>query len=437
MSSPTTPSMKSSPSRRDFLKTSVALGGSAALLPLARSAHAAGDDAIKVGLIGCGGRGSGAALQALSADKGAKLVAMADIFDDHLRAARTNLKKQCPDQVAVDDDRCFVGFDGYQGVVEAADVVLIACASRFHPAYMQAAVEAGKHVFVEKPQAIDPVGVRTLIEATKRAEQKKLSVVAGLHLRYDPANREAIKRVKDGAIGDVVAVEVNFMRNPYRVNKRNPAWDEMEWQCRNWYHFTWLSGDDVVQSLVHSIDIAQDAIGDPAPLYGHALGGRSASFGPEFGDTFDHASPMYEYPNGMRMYGFDRTQYGCHGGFSTILLGSKGRCELIRRQAIVGETNWRYEGPRVDGHRVEQQELLASIRNGQPINNGHYMAQSTMIGILGQMAAYTGKLIKWDEALNSDFRYPPEKVDFDVEPPVKPAQDATYPVPVPGMTKLA
>lgn len=425
-------------SRRDFLKTSATVVGGAAIssTQMGRGVHAAGSDVIKLGLIGCGERGTGAAMQALNADRGARLIAMADVFSDHLKSSRRRLRERKSEQVAVDDEHSFVGFDGYRRVIESGvDAVLIACASRFHPLYLKAGVDAGKHVFVEKPHAIDPPGVKIVEAACEEGRKKKLSVVSGLHRRYDPAMRETVKRIRDGAIGEIVTGEVSFLRAPYRIIPRDPAWSEIEWQFKTWYHFRWLSGDDVPQSLIHTLDAATWALGNVPPLNAHALGGRSSSFGRKFGDVFDHSVVVYEYPNGVRMYGMVRTQYGCHGEVATKLFGTKGRAV---RGRIEGETNWRFEGPNPGGHQQEQTEFLAAIRSGEPINSGDYMARSTLATILGQMACYTGKKLTWEDACNSKFSYPPGDgacVDFNMVSPVSPEADGTYPVPVPGKTQ--
>ena len=442
MASPIDAGQRSRPSRREFLKASTA-AATLASLPVAHSAHAAGSDTLKLGLIGCGGRGSGAALQAMNADPGAKLVAMADIFESRLRASRKNLKQRKPQQTGVDDEHCFVGFDAYRKVIDSdVDVVLIACTSRFHAEYLTAAIAAGKHVFVEKPHAIDPPGVRMVLAAAEEAKRKNLAIVSGLEMRYDFAAREIIGRVFDGAIGDIVSIELTFMRNPYRILQRNPNWTEIEWQYRNWYHFRWLSGDDVPQSLLHMIDTAAWAMHEKTPSRAFGLGGRSSCFGPKFGDCFDHASIVYEYADGLRMHGYDRTQLGCFGDRTARFVGTKGRCLFFNRPGgvdgrIEGQTNWRYQGSHVGGHQMEQQELLASIRNGKPINDGQRMARSTMAAVLGQFACYTGKQLEWEETLHSDFAYGPRECDFTTNPPVKPDDRGVYPVPVPGMTKLA
>lgn len=428
-------------SRRGFLRTSAAVlaGTAAAGRSIRRNANAAGSDTIRVGLIGCGGRGTGAAEQAMKADAGVRIMALADIFEDHVRNTRDRLKNAGPGQLDVDDAHCFAGFDGWKQVIDSGvDVVLIACASRFHPIYMKAAIEAGKHVFVEKPHAIDPVGIRTVIEACETAKKKNLCVVSGLHLRYDPPVVETMKRVNDGAIGDVVAMEVNFLRAPYVVKQHDPKWSEIEFQYKNWYHFRWLSGDDVPQSMIHPITVADWAMRGKLPAAGHALGGRSASFGKQYGDVFDHASVVYTYENGVRMYGLVRTQVNCHNEYFVKLFGTKGRAYMVGRHAIEGETNWTFRGPNVrgGGHQVEQNELFAAVRSGKVVNNGDYMVRATQIAMLGQMAAYTGQWITWNELLKSNFAYEPRTCDFTTEPPVKPDEKGIYPVPIPGVTKL-
>ena len=426
-------------SRREFLKTSTAVlsGASVASLGVG-NAHAAGSDILKVGLIGCGGRGTGAAMQALNADPNAKLIAMADVFDDKAKASRKLLEGKKPDQVAVDDDHCLSGLDAYRKVIDSGvDVVLIACSSKFHAPYLKAAIDAGKHVFVEKPHAIDPPGVRLVLAAAEEAQKKGLCIVSGLCWRYSTIVRETMKRVLDGAIGDIVAIQETYMRNPYRLIKREPEQSELEYQFRNWYHFRWLSGDDLPQSLLHCMDKGAWAMREAAPVKAFGLGGRSSSFGEVFGDVFDHHSIVIEYANGVRMYGNCRAQTNCYGNVSDIFLGTKGRCDVIKGR-IEGETEWKYEGPKANRmYDIEHQELFAAIRAGKPINNGFYAANSTMMSILGQMAVYTGKQISWDEAINSNWKAGPDECSLDMDPPVKLDQaHGTYPVPVPGVTEL-
>jgi myo-inositol 2-dehydrogenase / D-chiro-inositol 1-dehydrogenase len=440
MSDSTTRKTSTRSSRRDFLRTSTAAVGTAmaANLAVGRSAHAAGSDILKVGLIGCGGRGSGAAANAMNADKNAKLVAMADVFKNKVVGSRDRLKKQYADQVAVDDDHCFTDFDGFQKVIDSGvDVVLIACASRFHPQYMTAAIEAGKHVFVEKPHFVDAPGAKVVEAACKQAKEKKLSVVSGLCWRYHTGVQETIKRIQDGAIGDIVAIQELYMRTPYRVDVvRNPEWTELQWQFRNWYHFRWLSGDDVLQSLVHSLDKASWLMNDEPPKLAFGVGGRSQTFDIVHGNQHDHAAMTFEYDNGIRTYGFSRAQAGCFNETSDNVLGTKGRCN-VTKHTIEGETNWKYDGPKCNMYDNEHVELFKSIRAGKPINNGKRMIASTMLGVLGRTVCYTGKKLTWDQMVNSQQTSGPAEVNWDTVPPTKPGEDGRYPVPVPGFEEFS
>jgi myo-inositol 2-dehydrogenase/D-chiro-inositol 1-dehydrogenase len=265
--------------RRDFLKVSAA--GAAALggLSLARGAHAAGSEVIKIGMIGCGGRCAGAAAESLQAGPMVKLVAMTDVFKERMEAKRKFFKTEFPKQMLVDDDHALHGFDGYKKVIEAADVVLIACASKFHAMYALAAIRAGKHVFVEKPHAIDPVGCRQMQAACDLAKQKNLSLVSGLQSRFHNGYQECVKRIHDGAIGDVVAAQSMFLRAAYGLVSRDPKLTETQYQFSNWYHFCWLSGDDVSQSLVHNLDRIAWIMKEEMPKWAFGLGGRASSFG--------------------------------------------------------------------------------------------------------------------------------------------------------------
>lgn len=283
--------------RREFLKTSALAAGGAALgtLALERAVHAAGSDVIRVGLVGCGVRGTGAALNAMNAGRDVRLVALADIFEERLREARTKLQAARPEQVQLSDERCFVGFDAYEKLIACGvDVVLIAPASHFIPMILRAAVAAGKHVFCEKPHGIDMPGVRMCREAAGEAERKKLSLVSGLCWRYAPAVRETMKRVHDGAIGQIVAIQENFLTVPYYARERRPGHNEMQFQLWNWYHFNWLSGDQTAQQLIHSLDKASWALGDQPPKKVWGMGGRQTCLAPKFGDQFDHQAVVFE-----------------------------------------------------------------------------------------------------------------------------------------------
>jgi len=426
-------------SRRNFLRASATAVGGAAVgaLALDRVAHAAGSDVIKIGMIGAGGRCTGAADDAMNADPGVRLAAICDLFMDRVQGSRARLKGAKPDQVAVDDDHCFVGFDGYKKVIESVDVVLIACAAKFHPLHMKSAIEAGKHVFVEKPHGIDPLGVKEVIAACDLAKQKGVSVVSGLQSRFHTGYQETIKQIHDGAIGDIVAIEENFLRPPYVLVKRAAGLNEVQYQCSNQYHFGWLSGDDVPQSLVHNIDRSLWAMREEVPLKCHGLAGRSAMFDEIYGNVFDHHSVVYEFANGVKLYAFCRTTDGCYNEVSSLISGTKGRCDLLACR-IDGQTKWQYQGPKRNPYQEEHRALYQSIRDGKPINSGYHMAKSTLAGVMGQLSCYTGKEVTWDQAAKSDFFYPPkpDACTFDMEPPVKPGPNGQYPVYVPGATKL-
>ncbi|MGQ9504904.1 MAG: Gfo/Idh/MocA family protein [Thermogutta sp.] len=428
----------SPPSRRHFLKAAAATVGTSMLtLPLERSVHAAGQEGFKVGLIGCGGRGSGAAANAMNAGKDIKLVAMADIFKEHLLSAREQLKRIYPDQVQVDDDHCFVGFDAYEKLINCGvDVVLIAAASHFHPVMFKAAVDAGKHIFCEKPHALDVPGLKLAMAACEDAKKKNLAVVSGLCWRYDYGVREAMQRVFDGAIGEIVAIQENYIGGPYIVRPRQPDWSEAYYQFKNWYHFNWLSGDQTGQQLIHSLDKSSWALGDKPPLRAWGMGGRQACIDPKYGDQFDHHAVVFEYENGVHVFGFCRDIPGCYNETSDIIFGTKGRCFLPSRPRIEGATEWEYKGPKVSMYDVEHKELFDSIRQGKPINNGDYMFTSTMLGILAQMVCYTGQLITWDEAMQSQLSFSLPRYGFDIDPPVKPGPDGIYPTAIPGVTKF-
>jgi predicted dehydrogenase len=423
-------------SRRDFLRKA-ALSGAAACggLSLSRGAHAAGSDVIKVGLIGCGGRGSGAAANAMNAGKDIRLVAMADVFAERIEASRPQLKKLYPDQMAVDDTHCFIGFDAYQKVIQSGvDAVIVAGTSHFHPMHLKAAVDAGKHVFCEKPHGIDVPGAKLVAAACQEAKKKSLCVVSGLCWRYDYGVRETMKRIHDGQIGQIVAIQANRVHGPYILRERKPEWNEMQFQLQNWYHFDWLSGNDPSQTLIHQIDKGAWALGDVTPTKAWALGGRQVCVEPKFGDQFDHQAIVYEYPSGVRMFAYCRHIPGCYGAADIVVMGTKGRAFMPSNPHIEGEKPWRFKGHPPVMTDVEHKEMFEAIRAGKTINNGHYMFTTSMLAVLGQMAAYTGQEITWQRALTSKQSFMLPRYAWDVEPPVKPGPDGQYPTAMPGIT---
>jgi predicted dehydrogenase len=425
-------------SRRDFLKASTAVAGTAMLgtLDIARGAHSQGSGTIKIGLIGCGGRCSGAAVNAMNAGKDVKLVAMADIFTDRLEGALQRIKKIKPDQVDVPRERQFIGFDAYQKLIDSGvEVVLIAGSSLFHPIHLTAAVAAGKHVFCEKPHGLDVPGLRIAMAAAEEAKKKGLSLVSGLCWRYDTGVRETMKRVKDGAIGEIIAIHENYLTSPYALRERKPEWSEMEYQYQNWYHFNWLSGDQTAQQLIHCLDKSSWAMDDVPPVKALGMGGRQVCTEPKYGDQFDHHAVIFEYANGVRVFGFCRDILGCYSETSDTLLGTKGQASLIKHQ-IKGRTNWQFKGPKANMYDNEHAELFAGIRCGKPINNSNYMFTSSMLGILAQMVCYTGQEITWEKAMVSTQTFLQPRYGFDVEPPLRPEANGQYPSALPGITKV-
>jgi len=406
---------------------------------IAASAYAAASDSIRVGVIGCGGRGEAAAMNAMNAGKDVRIVAMGDLLLDRVQEKRTALMLKYRDQMAVKDDHCFHGFDAYKQVIDASDVVIVANAAKFHPLHLKAAIAAGKHVFLEKPHAIDPLGIHMLREACDEARRKSLSVVSGLQSRYHPGYRETMQRVHDGAIGHIVAIQETWLRPPYVLYPRRPGMSEALYQGSNQYHFHWLSGDDVPQTLIHNLDRSSWALGNAAPLKAWGMGGRSTLKGEIYGSVFDHHSVVYDFPNGVRVYAYCRTIPECYNENSSLILGTKGRCDLLSLR-ITGENKWEHTGPKTknNAYDLEHVALFDAIRNGKPLNNGDYMVRSTLITLMGQFSCYTGKQVTWEQICNSRFHHAPKPEDcsLEMEPPVKPGADGIYPVFTPGETRL-
>ncbi len=412
------PNTPTSPSRRQFLQTSTlaALGGTL-LTALSPSAlYAAGDDVLRVGIIGCGGRGTGAASQALRADKNVKLVAMGDAFADRLESGLSQLKamKDIADKIAVDNDHKFVGFDCTEKLLASGvDVILLCSPPGFRPAQMKAAVEAGVHVFCEKPVAVDAPGVQTVIAACQVAKEKNLSVVSGLCWRYHTQIMEAFKRMHDGQIGKIVAMQCSYNTGFLWNHGRKEQWSDMEFQMRNWLYYTWLSGDHIVEQHIHSIDKLGWAMHDQTPVAATGTGGRQVRSEPAFGHIYDHFAIEYEYADGLKGFSRCRQQDGCQNDVSDHFYGTNGTCHIKSYDAsIEGPNAWSSDGKDYNMYQLEHDALFASIRNGNRINNGDYMTKSTLLAIMGRMAAYTGKRITWEEAVNSKEKLGPEKLEF-------------------------
>lgn len=423
-------------SRRDFLKTSALVGGALAV-PAFLPKDLYGQekkDVLRVGLIGCGGRGSGAASQALNADPNVVLTALGDAFEDQVQRSLQGLQKQHPDKVKVTPEKCFSGLNAYQQVIDSGvDVVLLAAPPGFRPVHLKAAVEAGKHIFCEKPMATDAPGVRSVLESVEVAKAKKLSLVAGFCWRYELARREFYQRIHEGAIGDLRAVYATYYAGPVKPmpapSARPADMGDLEWQLRNWYNFTWLSGDGYVEQACHSVDKVAWAFKDRPPLKAVAVGGRQTPN--HQGNIFDHMFVVYEYPEEARAFVGQRQVGNTYTDNSDYLMGAAGFGKIQGWAAphLKGREEWRYKGPKSDMYQNEHNELFASIRNGKPINDGEWMAHSTLMGIMGRMAAYTGQEITWEQALNSQENLVPAQLDWKMKLDFPPMA-------MPGVTKF-
>jgi predicted dehydrogenase len=431
-------------SRRKFLKTTgVAAAGLSALGNFAaaadapnieRSAHPGGGDTIKLALVGCGGRGSGAADAALKTGN-VKLVAMADTFDDQLQSHLSILSKNHPNKVDVPQERQFTGFDGYKKAIAEADVVILATPPGFRPIHFEEAVAQGKNAFLEKPVATDAPGVRRVLAANEEAKKKGLKVGVGFQRHHQKAYIETLARLRDGAIGDLLDMRV-YWRGASRGGKPRLANEtEMQYQIRNWYFYTWLSGDHIVEQHCHNIDVG-NWIKGTHPIRANGIGGRQSRISKECGQIFDHHYAEFEYADGTRM--FSQCSQFPHGWgrMSEHVRGTKGTVDLnLSNQFVIkGANPWRFEGKGGDPYQVEHDDLFAAIRENKPYNEADYAAYSTMTAIMGRMATYSGMEVEWDAAFNCAATLLPSAFSWDTTPPVVPEADGFYPVARPGET---
>ena len=411
----------------------VAAAAATSAFTLSRSAHAAGDSIIRVGLVGCGGRGSGAAINAMKADPNVRIVALADLFGDSITRCRTGLSRQYPEQFIVNDDQCFEGFDGYKQLLATdIDVVLLASPPYYRPDHIEASVAAGKHVFCEKPVATDVSGVGRVRKACQDADAKDLNVVSGLCWRYDAGMMETVDRIKNGDIGDIISTQMNYLTGPLWVKPKRPDETAMHHQCRNWYNHVWLSGDHIVEQHIHSLDKAVWLYDDAMPVSAVGLGGRLLR-SELAGDIYDHFATVYTWADGSKTHAYTRQIKGCKNQTEDFVYGSRGSAQLIRHQidpatpkntasklgtSKDAASNWRFSGDEVQMHQAEQNEFFKAIRGDRDrINNGDYMCNSTLMAILGRETCYTGKEIKMDDLIASNMTLGPEQLDFDAAPP--------------------
>lgn len=423
--------------RRDFLKTTSGALGAALVtgFPAIISAQTV-TKAIKVGLVGCGGRGTGAASQALHADDYAELTAVADIAQSQIDHSLGTLKRigKIADRVKVDKENQFLGLDAYKKVLDSGiDVVILTTPPGFRPTMLAASVEANKHIFAEKPVATDAPGIRWALESAEKAQQKNLSLVAGFCWRYNDMIQATIKQIQDGAIGRVVAYYATYYTNPVKpmppASERPAGMSDVEWQIRNWYNFVYLCGDSLVEQAVHSADKIAWLMNDEPPVSCVGVGGRVIPA--EGGNIYDHFEINYIYPNGVRAFLANRQIEGCYNENSDYILGTEGTCTIGRGPTpkIEGKTNWTWTGQKYDMYQREHDVLFASIRQGKPVNNGKRLATSTLLAMMGRMAAYTGQQLTWDQAMNSQEKRFPDQLDWNGTHEIMPRAE-------PGITKF-
>jgi predicted dehydrogenase len=420
-----------SPTRRDFIRTATAaaVGGAvASSITGVPGAYAAETDEIRVGLIGCGGRGTGAAGNVLQAARGVRIVALADAFKDRLDKCRATLAGQHPDVATVPEDRCFVGLDAYQKLLQTdVNYVILATPPGFRPGHIKAAIAAGKNVFAEKPVAVDAAGYRECVGIADEITKKGLALVAGTQYRHFEPYIESMKRLHGGAIGKVLAARAYYNTGELWKRDRQPEWTDLEYQMRNWLYYTWLSGDHIVEQAVHNIDAINWAF-QGHPVRAIATGGRQVRTAPEFGHIYDHFAVVYEYPNGVYCSFMCRQQNGTDKKVANEFTGSNGSALVLPTYEISGPTPWKYEGEPNDMYVQEHTDLIASIRAGKPLNELKEVAGSSLTAIMGRMSAYSGKTITWEEAASSPESLMPEQLSWGPMP--------MPPVPMPGQSTM-
>ena len=438
--------LRSGLTRRQFFKNATfATGGGLLLgsLPVGASAYAAGNETLRVGVVGCGGRGTGAANQALQADDGVKIVALADAFRNNVDNCYENLSNRWGESGRLDvpEEHKFDGFDAYKHVIDLSDVVLLCATPGFRPKHFEYAIEQGKHVFMEKPVATDAAGVHRVLEAGKRAKEKNLNVVVGLQRRYQNNYREIVERVHNGELGKIISGQVYWNSAGVWVRERQPDQSEMEYQMRNWYYFNWLCGDHILEQHIHQIDVANWFIG-AYPESAQGMGGREVRTGPDHGHIYDHHFVEFTYPDGQVIASQCRHQPNTMSRVDEVFQTLEGT--IYVNGGDTGQlTTW--NGNRLYEHdgeedpnpyQQEHDELFASIRSGEVISDTEFGAKATLTAIMGRMATYTGQVISWEDAMNSKEVLVRDDLDWDSEPPVVPDENGNYPVPKPGVTQI-
>ncbi len=428
--------------RRTFVKQSSLMAGGILAAPLSMNSmvNVYGDKKLKLALVGCGGRGSGAAVQALTADENVELVAMADAFADRLEGSLKAIQEHFEGEkkIAVKEKNKYVGFDAYKKAIDLADVVILATPPGFRPYHFEYAIQNGKHVFMEKPVATDPVGVRKVLEMAKLAKQKRLNVVVGLQRHYQTNYLDLYNKVQQGAIGKIRSGQVYWNDAGVWVRKRETGQSELEYQMRNWYYFNWLCGDHILEQHIHNLDVANWFLGE-YPVSAQGMGGRQVRNGKEYGEIFDHHFVEFTYGSGAVIASQCRHQPGCMSRVDEVFQGTEGSLNIGK--GIISDLNGNemYKYPNQSNqdpnpYQVEHDRLFASIRNNEVISDAENGAKSTLTAIMGRMATYSGKIVTWEEALNSNHQIMPAEVDWNTMPPALPNAEGYYPIPTPGLT---
>ena len=429
--------------RRTFVKTTSLAAGAIVAGSASMNAmnYVVKNQKLKLALVGCGGRGTGAAVQALTADPEVELIAMADAFQDRLQGSLSAITQHFEEErkIKVSEKNQFVGFDAYRKAIDQADVVILATPPGFRPQHFEYAIDKDKHVFMEKPVATDPAGVRKVLAAAKLAKQKKLNVVVGLQRHYEKKYNKLFDQVKSGAIGKIVSGQIYWNGAGVWVRPRQAGQSELEYQMRNWYYFNWLCGDHILEQHIHNIDVANWFIGE-YPKSAQGMGGRQTRTGLDHGEIYDHHFVEFTYPGGAVIASQCRHQKGCFNRVDEAFQGTKGSIAAAQKGVItdlegntVTNANNEYDP---NPYQVEHDRLFASIRNKEVISDAENAAKSTLTAIMGRMATYSGQVITWEQALNSDLKIVPDNLTWDSKAPVLPDENGRYAIPMPGITKF-
>ena len=425
--------------RRSFLKNSSILTGSLVLPSFSFKKQKQLDKKLKISVVGCGGRGTGAAVQALRADKNVELVALCDAFEDRLERSLNAIIDELDGEmnIKVKDKNKFVGFDGYKKAIDLADVVILATPPGFRPQHFEYAVNKSKHIFMEKPVATDAAGVRRILESAKLVKEKKLNVVVGLQRRYQLSYLDILKQVRRGVAGKIISGTVKWNGHGVWVRKREPQQSELEYQMRNWYYFNWLCGDHIVEQHIHNLDVANWFL-DEHPISAQGMGGREVRKGIDHGEIFDHHYVEFKYPSGAVIHSQCRHQPGTLRKVNEVLVGTKGVINLRNGGVVTindhnGNLLHKYDPKNdISPYQIEHNKLFKSIRSGGQIDDTEYGATASMTAIMGRMATYSGKLIEWESAMNADEKLVPDNLSWGSTAPVLPDNQGKYKVPVPG-----